>query len=119
MLDSDLFRSAWFRFTFSESHPLGPRAVQPSNTCDHPRGEPRGLLPDVDGGAGESGHLQHRAAQHRHSPSTDDYWRPSPGPVPHVHSSPQANEDLLPLDRLHNGREEEDVEPESTKFSNL
>ena len=50
-----------------ESHPLGPRAVQP-HTCDHPRGAPRGLLPDVDGGAGESGHLQHRAAQHRRSP---------------------------------------------------
>ena len=55
-------------FYCSESHPLGPRAVQPSHTWDHLRGEPRGLLPDVDGGAGESGHLQHRAAQHRRSP---------------------------------------------------
>ena len=53
------------------------------------------------------------------APSTDDYPTPTLGPVPGVHSSLQANADLLPLDRLHNGREEEDVEPESTKFSNL
>ena len=28
--------------------------------------------------------------------------------MPHVHSSPQANAETLPLDRLHNGREEGD-----------
>ena len=31
----------------------------------------------------------------------------------------KANADLLPLDRLHNGREEEDVEPESQNFPSI
>ena len=31
----------------------------------------------------------------------------------------KANAETLPLDRLHNGREEEDVEPESQNFSSI
>ena len=48
---------------------LGPRAVQPDGVGDHPRGRPRGLLPDVAGGACERGRLQHpAAAEHRRAP---------------------------------------------------
>ena len=50
-----------------ESHLLGPRAVQPPVPSDHPRGEPRGVLPGASGGAGERRRFQHRAAQHRRS----------------------------------------------------
>ena len=43
--------------------------MQPVNVGDHPRGEPRGLLPDVAGGACERGRLQHpAAAEHRRAP---------------------------------------------------
>ena len=79
--------------------------MQPADVEDHPRGAPRGLLRDVAGGAGERGHLQHPAAEHRRSPS-DDYRLPSPRPVHRVHSSPQP--DLPTLDRLHEeeGRDE-------------
>ena len=77
--------------------------MQPADVVDHPRGAPRGLLLDVAGGAGERGHLQHPAAEHRRSPS-DDYRLPSPGPVHRVHSSTQP--DLPTLDRLHEEEEE-------------
>ena len=43
--------------------------MQPVNIGDHPRGEPRGLLPDVAGGACERSRLQHpAAAEHRRAP---------------------------------------------------
>ena len=105
-------------FYLSESHPLGPRAVQPSHTCDHPRGEPEvysqmSMVEPVREAISST--QRHNIA----APPPDDYWTPRLSPVPHIHSSQKANADLLPLDRLHNGREEEDVEPESTKFSNL
>ena len=47
---------------------LGPCAVQPTPPSDHPRGEPRGVLPGDVGAAGERRHFQHRAADHRCSP---------------------------------------------------
>ena len=77
--------------------------MQPDDVEDHPRGAPRGLLRDVAGGAGERGHLQHPAAEHRRSPS-DDYRLPSPRPVHRVRSSPQP--DLPTLGRLHEEEEE-------------
>ena len=63
----------WIRNQESQNYPvivwtLGPRAVQPDDVGDHPRGEPRGLLPDVAGGACERGRLQHPAAEHRRAP---------------------------------------------------
>ena len=76
--------------------------MQPDGVGDHPRGRPRGLLPDVAGGASERSRLQHPAAEHRRQPS-DDYPTPRLGPVPGVHSSQQP--DLPTLGRLH-GEEE-------------
>ena len=117
VLDSDLFRSTWICFTLVNLTHLAPVL------CSHPLSV---IIPEASPEVYSQMSMVEpvRAAissTERHTgtsplPSTDDYWRPSPGPVPHVHSSPQANADLLPLDRLHNGREEEDVEPESTKF---
>ena len=79
--------------------------MQPVHVGDHPRGEPRGLLPDVAGGACERSRLQHpAAAEHRRAP-TDDYQKPRPSPVPCVRSSRQPDVDALPLDRKHNGEE--------------
>ena len=45
--------------------------MQPVHVEDPPRGEPRGLLPDVAGGACERGRLQHpAAAEHRRALQT-------------------------------------------------
>ena len=45
--------------------------MQPDDVGDHPRGRPRGLLPDVAGGACERSRLQHpAAAEHRRALQT-------------------------------------------------
>ena len=46
----------------------GPVLCSQHPPVDHPRGEPRGVLPGDVGGAGERSRIQHRAAQHRRSP---------------------------------------------------
>ena len=51
-----------------ESHFSGPVLCSQHPPVDHPRGEPRGVLPGDVGGAGERSRIQHRVAQHRRSP---------------------------------------------------
>ena len=46
--------------------------------ADHLRGEPRGLLPDVAGGACERSRLQHPAAAEHRRATPDDYRKTCP-----------------------------------------
>ena len=55
----------------------------------------------VRAAVGYSGTELHNIAVHLYK---DDYWTPSPRPVPHVHLSPKPDADVLQLDQTYNGR---------------